>query len=317
MKFNRRVGMKIAAGLVLGNAMPARQLDAAKPVARKFTMDLCPGRLGVNVGQAEAIKLAAQFEFESVEPFATHLAGLSNGELDAVNDELARRKLVWGASGLTVDFRNDDAKFQQGIAELPRIAKGLEKAGVTRVGTWITPAHEELTYRANFALHASRLREIAKIFEQSGLRLGLEYVGPRTSWSGRRYAFIHTLKETLELIDAIGQENVGLVLDSWHWYTAEEDVDALTSLSSAQVVAVDLNDAPAGVDVRDQVDNRRELPVATGVIDVADFLNALLEIGYDGPIRAEPFNQPLNALDDAPAVEATAAAMKRAFALID
>lgn len=316
MNFNRRVGMKLAAGLALAN-VPAWQLDAAQNAQRKFTMDLCPGRVGVNVDQSEAIQLAGRFGFESVEPFATYLAGLSKGELDAVNAELAERKLVWGASGLTVDFRNGEAKFREGLAELPSIAKGLQEAGVTRVGTWITPAHQELTYRANFALHVARLREIAKVYEQSGLRLGLEYVGPRTSWAGRRYAFIHTLVETLELIDAIGRENVGLVLDSWHWYTAEEDVAALSSLSNSQVVAVDLNDAPAGLDVREQIDNRRELPVATGVIDVVAFLNILLKIGYDGPVRAEPFNQPLNALDDAPAIEATAAAMKKAFALID
>ena len=45
-------------------------------------------------------------------------------------------------------------------------------------------------------------------------------------------------------------------------------------------------------------------------------LGALVAIGYDGPVSAEPFNKALNALDDEPAVEKTADAMKTAFAMI-
>ena len=64
------------------------------------------------------------------------------------------------------------------------------------------------------------------------------------------------------------------------------------------------------------MDSRRELPAATGVIDLKAFLSALVEVGYDGPVRAEPFNRELNALPAAEAVAATAAALKKAFALI-
>ena len=66
----------------------------------------------------------------------------------------------------------------------------------------------------------------------------------------------------------------------------------------------------------EQRDNRRELPVATGVIDVSSFLNALQEIGYDGPVRAEPFNQKLGAMGNDEACAATAQAIKKAFTAI-
>ena len=58
------------------------------------------------------------------------------------------------------------------------------------------------------------------------------------------------------------------------------------------------------------------MPAATGVIDVAAFLKALNQIGYDGPVRAEPFNKPLNDLNNDDACAATAAAMKKAFAML-
>jgi sugar phosphate isomerase/epimerase len=279
-------------------------------------MDLCPGRIGVSANQVETIQLAARFDFESVEPNGAFLSGLSEGKLSEILATLEEQGLRWGAAGLPVDFRHDEATFRTDLSSLEGIAYGLQRAGVTRIGTWLSPAHEELTYLENFKQHAKRLRAVADTLGKHGLRLGLEYVGPRTSWASKRYAFVHTLEETKELLAEIGTDNVGVVLDSWHWYTAEEDEEALASLTAAEVVAVDLNDAPAGIPVKEQIDNRRELPCATGVIDVQAFLTSLVRMGYDGPVRAEPFNQPLNALENEPAVKATAQAMQQAFALI-
>ena len=67
----------------------------------------------------------------------------------------------------------------------------------------------------------------------------------------------------------------------------------------------------------EQIDSRRELPAATGVIDLKAFLGALVAIGYDGPVRAEPFNKKLNDMNDDDAIAATAAALRKAFALVE
>lgn len=311
----RRALMLTTGAFLAGKAWIGRPL-AAEKATRRFTLDLCPGRIGVNSDQEETIRLAAKFGFESVEPNGNYLAGLNESQFDRLAETLRDHKLVWGAGGLPVDFRKDDERFESDLKQLPGIAKGFQRAGVTRIGTWLMPAHDEWTYRANFDLHTRRLRAIARILGDHNLRLGLEYVGPRTSWSGKRYAFIHTMAETKELLASIGLSNVGFVLDSWHWYTAEETADDLHTLTAQDIVAVDLNDAPAGIAVEAQIDNRRELPAATGVIDVKTFLQALMDLGYDGPVRAEPFNQPLNAMDNEPAVESTAKAMKKAFDLV-
>ena len=124
------------------------------------------------------------------------------------------------------------------------------------------------------------------------------------------------MAEMRELLAAIGRPDAGLVLDSWHWYTAHETAGDILALKGSEVIAVDLNDAPAGIPVDEQVDSRRDLPAATGVIDLAGFLGALLRIGYDGPVRAEPFREDLRKMGREEAVETTAKAMRKAFALI-
>ena len=62
-----------------------------------------------------------------------------------------------------------------------------------------------------------------------------------------------------------------------------------------------------------QVDDRRELPASTGVIPVKEFLGALVKIGYDGPIQAEPFNAQLRSMPLEQAVASTAEAVRKAF----
>lgn len=107
------------------------------------------------------------------------------------------------------------------------------------------------------------------------------------------------------------------MLDSWHWYHAGDAAADVSALRNEDVVAVDLNDAPAAVPKDEQRDGARELPAATGVIDVRAFLTALAAIGYDGPARAEPFNDAVRQMPREEAVAATARAMKKAFAVLE
>jgi len=220
------------------------------------------------------------------------------------------------SASLPVEFRQDDAKFREGLSGLPKRAAALQKAGASRMGTWIIPCHDELTYVQNFKQHATRLRECAKILKDNGLRFGIEYVGPQTLRVSKRYPFLHTMKEARELNAEIGIDNMGLIMDSWHWYTAGETAADLATLTNQEIVACDLNDAPKGKTVNEQMDLERELPMATGVIDLKTFLNGLVEVGYDGPVRAEPFNQPLNEMENEEACGATRKSMQAAFDLI-
>ena len=281
-----------------------------------MTIDLMCGSIGVSARQPEAIELAARHRFESVGADAGFLASVADAQLSELRASLKEKNLIFGAAGLPVEFRQDQGKFEDSIKGLPAVARGLQRAGVDRIATWLTPCDGKLTYVQNFRQHTVRLREVAKVLKDYDLRLGLEYVGPKTSWASRRYPFIHTMAEMKDLISEIGADNVGFLLDSWHWWHAGDTAADILSLRGRDVIAVDLNDAPTGIPKEQQVDNRRELPCATGVIDVGAFLNALNQIGYDGPVRAEPFNQAVNQMSKDEACAAAADSLRKAFALL-
>jgi sugar phosphate isomerase/epimerase len=314
---NRREFLGVTSSIAAMAAVPgvlsaAGQGGSAR--GRLMKVALTPGSIGVTVKtQAELNDLAHRHKYEAVEPRGDELAGMSAGQLQATLADLKAKNLVWAAAGLPVDFRAAEDLFRKGMTGLPRIAAGLQRAGVTRVGTWLTPNSDTLTYRQHFQQTTARLREIGTVLKDHGLRLGLEYVGTQRSLVSRRYPFVHTLAETRELIAEAGTGNLGLVLDTWHWWTAGDTADDIRTLTNADVVSVDLNDAPANIEKRDQRDNQRELPMATGVIDVAAFLNALHAIGYDGPVRPEPFNQAVNAMENDEACAVASAALHGAM----
>ena len=279
---------------------------AAFARTRGMLVHLSPGAIGLKVPPGAAVDLAAKHGFESIDATIASIEAVSAKELKA-------KKMVWGFAGLPVEFRQDDTKFRDGMKDLPVFVRKMRAAGVERVTTWLMPTHPDLSYRENFRIHTTRLRECARQLSDNGLRFGLEYVGPKTLWASQRFPFIHTMRELRELIAEINVPDVGIVLDSFHWYEARDTVADIRALKSRDVVSVDLNDARAGVAIDDQLDGKRELPAATGVIDIKAFLGALEAIGYDGPVRAEPFNEAVRQMAPEEAVAATAAALKKAF----
>ena len=175
------------------------------------------------------------------------------------------------------------------------------------------PTNNDLTYLKNFETHKSRLKECAKIIGDNGMKLGLEFVAPKTLMARDQFSFIRTINELRELIDAIDENNVGYQLDTFHLYCANHSVDDLRFLNKNDIIMCQLNDAVKGRSQDEQIDLERELPGKTGLINTTPFLNFLEEIGYEGTISAEPFNKDLNNMDNEEAAKVTFNSIKKSF----
>jgi len=235
--------------------------------------------------------LSHQGELEAGAEEAARLAAERSAE--AVAALFERTGLRLGGWGLPFNWREPYDKAA--LDPLDAQAAVAARLGCTRAYTTIIPGSNERPFRENFAFHVAQLRPVAKVLAAHGCRLGLEFVGPRTKRADYRYGFIYSPEATLGLAEAIGP-NVGLLLDCYHWYTAMGAPCGIRGLRADDIVYVHVNDAPADTPVEAQLDLVRRLPGATGVIDIAGFLQALREIGYDGPVTPEPFEQSLAAL---------------------
>lgn len=277
---------------------------------------LIPGAIGVRAETlADAVAAAKRGGFEGLDVNIGQAADtIEEQGLDAVKALFADNGIRPAVFGLPTDWRGDEDAWRRDLTDLPRLAAAAQSLGMTRTATWFLPFSDERPYDENRAFYIERFKPISAILADHGISLGLEFVGPKTLRDGHKYEFIYKMEDTLELGAEIGP-NMGILLDCYHWYTSHSTVDALKALKPEQVVYVHVNDAPAGVPVDEQLDGVRCLPGETGVIDIAGFLGALKEIGYDGPVGAEPFKKELYALpSDEERLKAVSDAMTKIFA---
>jgi sugar phosphate isomerase/epimerase len=312
---NRREFLFGAAGSLASAGVLSRGVALA--AARKMKIDLHTGNIGVKADLQQQIDYAAKYGFEAIDPNINELAALSDSAMKQMLDDMAAKNLVFGFLAQSVPVTQPDEKFAEWTkTTLTGWAKTLQRAKMTRFCTWLSSSSAQLTYLQNFRLHARRMADVATVLGDHGISFGLEYVGPKTSWSRGKYPFIHTMESMKELIAETGKSNVGFLLDTWHWHNSGETPADILTLKNKDVVGAHLNDAPKDVPVDELRDGQREVPLATGVIDTAGFVNALNQIGYDGPIAAEPLGSSVRKLPPDEALALVAAAMKSAMALI-
>ena len=296
---------------------PFSSLLASHEVERKFKIALNPGIIGVKANFAQTLEYALQYKYEAISPFTQEvMESYSEGQLNEILAKMKENGITYDSANVPVEFRKDNTKFNEDFKGLRKFCQTMENQGATRVNTWIISSHNELTYNENMKQHAYRLGECAKVMKDHGIRFGLEYLGMRTMMTQNRYPFIGSMKEGKELIGAIGESNVGFVLDTFHWYCANDTLEDLRTLKPEEVVVVDLNDARLGFTRETQMDGKRELPMATGVINTRDFLQGIIDIGYDGPVRTEPFNQQLNDMENETALKFNLEAIKKALGTV-
>lgn len=262
--------------------------------------NLSPGAIGIqDITLPQAIELAQKTGFGGIDFNIREAADLAEEQgVDKVRSLFEQAGVRPGLWGLPVAWNKGEGQWQQDLAELPRLAALGRALGCLRTATWVPPNSVERSYAENFQWHIARLRPIAEILKAEGVRLGLEFIGPRTLRPPDKHAFVYSLEGMMELNEAIGTGNVGLLLDAWHLYTSGGSLADLDKITADDIVTVHVNDAPAGLTLDTYIDHDRRLPMETGVIDLPGFMQKLQGLGYAGPVTPEPFSQRVNAIKD-------------------
>lgn len=273
----------------------------------KMVRTLITGAVGVHASSLfEAVHFAKDYGFGGLDFNVHQVAALG---ADAANEIFQSAGVAPAVFGLPVEWRNDEATWRQGLSELDHLAKAAAAVGCTRTATWVMPASNDRTLEENVVFHVERFTPVAEILGSHGISLGLEFIGPKTLRDQFKHPFIWTMQGMLDLGTQIGP-NVGILLDCFHWYTSHGTIADLLALKPEQIAYVHVNDVPTGLEIDEQIDGKRRLPSATGVIDLPGFLSSLRQIGYTGPVGAEPFDDSLKALpSDADRLAATRDAM--------
>ena len=215
---------------------------------------------------------------------------------------LSRLKLKPAAVSFPVDFRKDDTVFQAGLKKLGAAAEFAAAIGCPRMATWVI-ASSPLPKDEQRKIYKERFTVAAEVLAGSGVRLGLEFLGPLALRRQNPHEFIWRMSEMAEFAAECGP-NVGLLLDAWHWHHAGATTQDIISAGRQRIVHVHISDS-AKLPPEQVKDNERLLP-GEGVIDLAGFLQALAKIGYSDALSTEVFGR----TKDMPVEEAAAAGLK-------
>lgn len=210
----------------------------------------------------------------------------------------------------------DDANRDADLEALKPLAELGVELGNPYTTTGIMPGNNERPYDEQYAFVLQRLRPFAEVLKAAGVRLGIEFIAPKTLRNRFKYQFIYSMPEMLQLGRDVGTGNVGVLFDVWHHYTAHGTVADLDLVTRDDVQVVHVNDAPAGIDIDEQIDSARLLPMESGVIDAPAMIAKLDQIGFNGPVIAEPFSQRINTIaetDPVAAATETSQSIKKLF----
>lgn len=126
------------------------------------------------------------------------------------------------------------------------------------------------------------LNELADVAESYGVKISFEPIGDRR-WC------CNSLRQGLEIIEAVNRENVGLTVDCINFYMNDKaaDLEFIKKIPKEKLFVFHINDCedlPLGI-----LDHCHRLMPGLGAIPVADIANAVKEVGYTGPACLELF----------------------------
>lgn len=255
-------------------------------------------------GFKDSIALAQRHGFGAItySPVALEAEGIDTYE---ALDIMGQYGVIISDFGLPVQITSKDA-FNNSFPNLEKAAQEAAKLGIHRCSTWMMSSSKVYEYAENFDFHVWMFRLIAKVLKDYDILFGVEFLGPKGALKANKYPFIHSIDGMLELCDAVGTGNMGLLLDAHHCYSSGLRGGEFAKFirSEKDIVIVHINDSPPNVPIEELRDSPRFYPgePGGGGNDLLGFMNALKELKYTGPVVAEPFSETLKEISDSDAI---------------
>ncbi|MCM3870804.1 MAG: sugar phosphate isomerase/epimerase [Pyrinomonadaceae bacterium] len=124
------------------------------------------------------------------------------------------------------------------------------------------------------------LTDLGTIAERHGVALAFEFLGQAD-------CSVQTLELADEIVRRVDRPDVGLVIDSFHFYAGGSTIDMIETLAPESLFVFHINDAENLP--REQLQDSHRLLPGLGILPLAEMLKAFKRIGYDRVASVEIF----------------------------
>lgn len=245
-------------------------------------------RLGLNgattltADLATDIEVAGQAGYDFVEIWATKLYGyLERGGLAGLRRDLKAAGLRAATLNSVEHITfNDPSGHVRMLEDFRRFCRIAEVIGCQTVLVVPSPKPKGVTAAAIEVESVRILRELAAIAKPSGVRLAYEFLGFAD-------CTVNTLAQCAAIVEQVARPNVGLVLDTFHFFAGGSTLASLREVDPAAIFMVHVNDVERAP--RRKMHDALRLFPGKGILPLPAILAALCDIGYDGDYSVEIF----------------------------
>jgi sugar phosphate isomerase/epimerase len=268
------------------------------------------GQVTLHANILSDVRIAKEAGYSALELHTDKLirflnAGRTAEELRAAMDERGiQAAAIDIIGGIEAPGRESRRKV---MAEAERLCAVAQTIGAPTVQVNAFSALDGFDIDKNIELTAVNLRDIADIGKVYGIRFQIE---------GAAWTPIHTLADCLRLIDKTERDNVGLVIDFWHFWASRGAVpEDIAGLDANLIYGVHVSDGyrpGVGEAWVDETELRGVLP-GDGEIPVQEWMDAVKSTGFDGFVSGEFLNPLLWERDHVEVATAMRLAMEQYF----
>ena len=193
-----------------------------------------------------------------------------------------------GAAGVTIFALNaiehvnlrsaaDYEQIKQACRRYCAIARDLECPYIVVVPS---PAPAAVSRAAIISDAVNVLRDLSDIAQPFGVQLAFEFLGsPGCS--------VSTLAQAWEIVQIVDRANVGMVLDTFHFYAGGSTLESIIDIDANKLFIFHINDVEPGE--RSTLTDAQRLMPGEGVIPLGDICRGLRNAGYKTMASVEIF----------------------------
>jgi len=224
------------------------------------------------------IRIASEAGFGAVEMVGTKVLEYleSGNSTELVRTTLSNHQIeMISINDVAHVERTDDESISRMLAETETLSEFAQAVGCDCIQLVPLCALAGRPWEEVRRLTGQNIRRIADIGARYGVKFQLEPV----AWSP-----IHSLHQSLELIQEVDRPNFGMVIDFWHlWYGGETTPDEVARLDKDLIYHIHFCDGkknPPGTVCDETI--LRGVYAGEGDVHLKDWIDAVKATGYDG-----------------------------------